>query len=120
MVKSFPLLALAAMSLGFAHGALAASCSDGGVSYSAIERINPNVVYAESGARAVIAVCSMNMAVEATDPGDAEYPAKEFAVGLNANRSDYDLTELANLMRSMGLEARTTPFSSNGCVCATN
>lgn len=99
--------------------ASAANCTDGGGSYSAIERISANVVYAESGARALIAVCSMGMAVEATDPGGAEYPAKDFAAGLNPNRSDYDLTELANLMRSMGLDAKPTPFSSESCVCAT-
>ncbi|MEC7764205.1 MAG: hypothetical protein VX874_20045 [Pseudomonadota bacterium] len=112
-----PILILACMAAPLT--AQAATCTDGGGSYSAVERLSANVVYAEQGARAVIAVCSMNMAVEATDPGGAEYPAKEFATGLNPNRSDYDLTELASLMRSMGLEASTTPFSSNGCVCAT-
>ncbi|MBV7409461.1 hypothetical protein [Maritimibacter sp. DP1N21-5] len=98
----------------------AANCTDGTNSYTAIERVNPNVVYAENGGTAIIAVCSMDMAVEATDPGGAEYPARDFAAGLNPNNAQYDLTELASLMRSMGLAAQTTPFSSKGCVCATN
>lgn len=112
--------AIISAALAFAvSGALAATCTDGGNTYKAVERISANVVYAESGAGAVIVVCSMDMAVEATDPGGAEYPAKDFAVGLNPNRSEYDLSELASLMRSMGLSAKTTPFSSRGCVCAT-
>ncbi|WP_298491900.1 hypothetical protein [uncultured Maritimibacter sp.] len=117
MMKHIVLAALVAVT---PIAAQAASCSDGGSSYTAIERVNPNVVYAERGATAIIAVCSMDMAVEATDPGGAEYPAREFATGLNPNNAQYDLTELANLMRSMGLAAQTTPFSSKGCVCATN
>ena len=117
MARLTHIAALMLMTLA-ATGAQAASCTDGGSTYTSVERISANVVYAEDGARAIIAVCSMDMAVEATDPGGAEYPARDFAAGLNPNNADYDLTELASLMRSMGLEAQTTPFSSKGCVCA--